>query len=331
MELTAFARECNATSWIFLIVLQARPGEKEGGNLRNRRLGGDGSGLFVDSPRFCLSDGSTEQRNAIRSLELFRLGGEQIMDAKAILDVLMQSGMGRSQQRLERTSRGGNPVLEAATSMLQGGGGGGLGGMLSQVLGGGKTGSGGGGGLGDVLGSLLGGGGGAAAGGGLAGGLIGTLAKAAMSQMSGATSGGGQAAAPSFDLSRYATGQVESQRNDNDRALVMIRAMLTAAKADGQIDAGEQERILGKLNEAGASQEMRQFIQDELRKPVDIDGLASEVDSPHMATEVYTASLFAIDIDTPGEQTYMNQLANRLGLPSTLVTQLHQSLEVRGA
>ncbi|MEM7043652.1 MAG: tellurite resistance TerB family protein [Pseudomonadota bacterium] len=256
------------------------------------------------------------------------------MDAKAILDVLMQSGMGKSQQRLERTARGSNPLLEAASSMLggSGGSGGALGGMLSQVLGGGASGgSGAGGGLGDVLGSLLGGGGGGrAAGGGLAGGLIASLAKAAMSQMAGGGSAD-QSAGSGFDLSRYATGQVESQRNDDDRALVMIRAMLSAAKADGQIDAGEQQRILGKLNDAGASQEMRQFIQAELQKPIDIEGLASEVDSPHMATEVYTASLFAIDVDTRGEQQYMSQLANRLGLPSTLVKQLHDSLEVRGA
>jgi uncharacterized membrane protein YebE (DUF533 family) len=256
------------------------------------------------------------------------------MDAKAILDVLMQSGMGRSQQRLERAASGNNPLLDLAGSILGGGGGAGggaLGGVLSQVLAGGaSTRAGAGGGLGDVLGSLLGGGGGggqAAAGGGLAGGLIASLAKAAMSQMA----GGGQAAAPGFDLSRYASGQVESQRGDDDRALVMIRAMLTAAKADGQIDAGEQQRILGKLNEAGASQETRQFIQDELRKPVDVEGLAREVDSPHMATEVYTASLFAIDVDTQGERAYMSQLATQLGLPPSLVKQLHDSLEVRGA
>lgn len=251
------------------------------------------------------------------------------MDAKTILDMLMQSGMGKSQQRLERTASASNPLLEAAASMLQGGGGGagGLGGMLSQVLGGGSSSD--GGALGNVLGSLLGGGGGQAAGGGIAGGLIGSLAKAAMSQLAGA--GGGQAAASGFDLSRYAAGQVDSKRNDDERALVMIRAMLTAAKSDGQIDSGEQERILGKLNDAGASQEMRQFVQDELRKPVDIDGLAREVDSPHMATEVYTASLFAIDVDTPGEQAYMNQLATKLGLPPTLVSQLHESLEVKTA
>ena len=74
---------------------------------------------------------------------------------------------------------------------------------------------------------------------------------------------------------------------------------------------------------------MRHYIQAELQKPVDVDSLAAEVDSPHMATEIYTASLFAIDVDTRGEQAYMSQLASRLGLPSTLVKQLHDSLEVR--
>lgn len=248
------------------------------------------------------------------------------MDAKAILDVLMQSGMGQSQRRLEHAASGNNPLIEAAASMLGGGGGGAggaLGGLLSNVLGGG--GGSGGGALGNVLGSMLGGSGGS---GGVAGGLIGSLAKAAMAQLSG---GGGQAASPGFDLSQFSAGQVESQKDENDRALVMIRSMITAAKADGQIDSDEQQRILGKLNEAGASDEIRQFIQNELRQPVDIDGLASEVDSPHMATEVYTAALFAIDIDTPGEQAYMSQLANRLGLPPTLVRQLHESLEVKGA
>ena len=254
------------------------------------------------------------------------------MDAKAILDILMQSGMGQSQQRLERASSGNNPLLEMAGSMLGGGssgGGGALGSLVGSLLGGGSSG-GGSGALGSLVGSLLGSGGGRAAGGGLAGGLIGSLAKAAMSQMGGDASGSSQPGS-GFDLSQFTAGQVESQRDENDRAEVMIRAMLSAAKADGQIDASEQQRILGKLDDAGADQEMRQFIQNELQKPVDVDSLAAEVDSPHMATEVYTASLFAINVDTPGEQAYMNQLAAKLGLPATLVKQLHDSLEVRGA
>ncbi len=251
------------------------------------------------------------------------------MDAKAILDVLMQSGMGKSQNRLQRAASGNNPLLDMAGSMLGGGGGqggGALGSLVGSLLGGGGGQAAGGGGLGSLVGSLLGGGGSQAAGGGIAGGLIGSLAKAAMSQMAGGGSSGG-----GFDLSKFTTGEMESQRDENDRALVMIRAMLTAAKADGQIDAGEQQRILGKLDEAGATQEMRQFIQSELQQPVDVESIAAEVDSPHMATEIYTASLFAIDIDTPGEQAYMNKLAARLGLPATLVKQLHDSLEVRGA
>ena len=42
--------------------------------------------------------------------------------------------------------------------------------------------------------------------------------------------------------------QVEKQQLEN-QAQLMLRAMINAAKADGQIDQGEVQRIIGKLEE----------------------------------------------------------------------------------
>jgi uncharacterized membrane protein YebE (DUF533 family) len=45
-----------------------------------------------------------------------------------------------------------------------------------------------------------------------------------------------------------------------------------------------------------------------------------------MAAEVYAASLFAIDVDTPAERQYLRQLAQGLGLDEGAVQRLHLML-----
>ena len=109
--------------------------------------------------------------------------------------------------------------------------------------------------------------------------------------------------------------------------MLMIRAMITAAKADGEIDPQEQQKILGRLEEAGADPEAQAFVRDEMASPANLQTIVSAVDSPHTAIEAYAASLFAIDVDTPAEAAYMRQLAQGLGLNPTLVQELHASLE----
>ncbi len=245
-----------------------------------------------------------------------------MFDANQILGMLMQGGMsGGGQQRVQRAAGGGSPLLDAAMSMLGGsrGGGGGLAEMASGFLGGGS----GGGGLAQAAQGLLGGSGQSGGSGGGAMGLLGGLAAAAMQQLGSGAPSSGVAAAPS---SAGAAGL-----DDDQRAQVILRAMINAAKSDGQIDAKEQQKILGRLEEAGAGSEARDFIRAEMARPLDLDGIAAAVDSPHMGVEVYAASLFAIDVDTPAEAAYMRQLAARLGLDSALVAQLHESLEVGGA
>jgi uncharacterized membrane protein YebE (DUF533 family) len=161
-------------------------------------------------------------------------------------------------------------------------------------------------------------------------GLLGTLASAAMQHFGsgqGAAQPGGQGAAQpglAEDAAPYAG---DATADDNTRATVMIRAMIAAAKADGEIDPQERQRILGRLEAAGADPEAQAFVRDEMAGPGDLQAIVSAVDSPHTAIEVYAASLFAIDIDTPAEAVYMRQLAQGLGLNPTLVRELHASLE----
>lgn len=104
----------------------------------------------------------------------------------------------------------------------------------------------------------------------------------------------------------------------NELSLVLLRAMIAAAKADGHIDAQEQKNIFAKLDELQLDNEAKAFVIDELRKPLDIDAVVQGATSPERAVEIYAASVLAIDPDDPAEQAYLAMLASRLKLDPAL-------------
>ncbi|RYH11826.1 DUF533 domain-containing protein [Tropicimonas sp. IMCC6043] len=109
------------------------------------------------------------------------------------------------------------------------------------------------------------------------------------------------------------------------QAKLMIRAMIQAAKADGEIDPQEQAAILEQLSEV--TEEERAFIQAELAKPIDIAGLAEDT-SEAAREQVYAASLSAIRLDHAAEAEYLRQLAIALQLSDALRDRIHASLGV---
>lgn len=112
-------------------------------------------------------------------------------------------------------------------------------------------------------------------------------------------------------------------QTSND-ALALVQAMINAAKADGQVDADEQQRIVSRLT--GAGLEEVEFVQQEIAKPLNMDFLAGV--NPAMAPDLYAISLMAINLDTPAELHYMQQLAQNLGLTTQVVSQIHQQLGI---
>ena len=232
-----------------------------------------------------------------------------------------------------------------------GAGAGGLGDLLGGALGGGRSNAGaGGGGLGDLLGGALGGatgGGRPAAGGGL-GDLLGSvLGGGRTGGASGRTSGGGSTAGMAI-LATIAMAALKNWTDNRreqasmagaaagvapedletmtapDTEALMVRAMASAAKADGRIEEDEVQRIVGKVGADGLSEEEKQFLISELRAPLDLAALVADVPNEMVAAEVYAASLLAIDLDTQEEVAYLRQLAQALRLDGATVARLHQ-------
>jgi uncharacterized membrane protein YebE (DUF533 family) len=107
----------------------------------------------------------------------------------------------------------------------------------------------------------------------------------------------------------------------------LLRAMIAAAKADGHIDQKEQDNIFTQMDRMNVSAEDKAFVMDELRKPLDVDAVASAARTPEEAAELYTVSLLAIDVDNPAERGYLAMLAARLRLDEKLVEHLHATVE----
>lgn len=118
-----------------------------------------------------------------------------------------------------------------------------------------------------------------------------------------------------------------SEADQQSLARKLLRAMIAAAKADGHVDAAEQANIFGQMDQLNLSTEEKAFVIDELRRPLDIDAVASGVHTPEEAAEIYTASLLAIDVDNAAERGYLGMLAARLNLDQKLVEHLHATIE----
>ena len=106
-------------------------------------------------------------------------------------------------------------------------------------------------------------------------------------------------------------------------AKLMIRAMIQAAKADGEIDAAEREQILGQLEDA--SDEEIAFVEAELAAPIDVEALAADVQG-NAKSQVYSAALMAVTVDTEAERAYLRALAAALGLDDETVAGIHSGM-----
>lgn len=106
-------------------------------------------------------------------------------------------------------------------------------------------------------------------------------------------------------------------------AELLVRAMIAAAHADGQLDQGEQNRVRSAMASAGLS------MDDQINQPQCLETLVREVATPQQAVRFYGVSLIAIDKDSPVGRAYLDYLAQRLNIPADQVVRLNRRLAVQ--
>ena len=241
-----------------------------------------------------------------------------MFDAKSLLDQFLGGGQGQQfgqqdQRGQGRNQGGAGDLLQQAGNALSGFGGGALTGGIAGLLLGSKGGR-------KLAGNAL-------AYGGMA--VAGALAYRAYQnyQAGKAATPAASASVPLLPPPADTPFNPASEADQQTLGRHLLRAMISAAKADGHIDATEQANIFSQMDRLNVGAEDKVFVMDELRKPLDVDAVASAARSPEEAAELYTVSLLAIDVDNPSERAYLALLAARLKLDEKLVAHLHATVE----
>ncbi|RVT85125.1 DUF533 domain-containing protein [Rhodobacteraceae bacterium CCMM004] len=228
--------------------------------------------------------------------------------AKGVQAFQQSGGIEGVKRKLQQSQRG----TGAGASHTGTGTGGGLGGLM---------GGGGSGGLGGLLGQLGLNTSGVPSGTGTGhgrtdtglGGLLGGLAGAA---------GGAAAAGKMRGLLDTTRSEPAVAPDSEETAGVMIRAMVMAAKADGEIDAQEQA-ALQEIADEGDPSDLA-FLRRALEAPVDAEGLARDVPQG-LELEVYTAAVMAIEPDNRAEAEFLHSLAEAMALDKATVNSIHEA------
>ncbi len=168
----------------------------------------------------------------------------------------------------------------------------------------------------DMLGSMLGGskgGDSSTSGGNILGSVLGSL--------SGAKGGEGDLGGLLSSMLRGES--VKAAPTEEEKAEILLKAIVSAAKADGVIDAEEEAQITKYIGDV--TPEELAIVKEELESPVDIEGLVQRVPE-EMAQQVYAVSAMAINIDTDAEVEYLDRLAKGLGIEPEMVNAIHAKL-----
>ncbi|WP_085308937.1 tellurite resistance TerB family protein [Planktotalea arctica] len=141
--------------------------------------------------------------------------------------------------------------------------------------------------------------------------------------MGGAAAMGGKGVGDMLDcFGKAAPGTPEVEQS----AGLMLRAMIQAAKCDGDIDAAERAKILETVGDDADAEDMA-FIQAQLSAPVDVETLTADTPDAQKF-QVYAMSMMSIRVDTPAEKAYMAALADALGIDPQTALMLNMQMGV---
>ena len=117
--------------------------------------------------------------------------------------------------------------------------------------------------------------------------------------------------------------QLPAPTPSEDFSISLLQAMIAATKADGTVTATERAQITAQLPQFGLGPDAAAMIAAELDAPFDPNRIAALAQSEAEASQIYAASLLAVDPEGLAEKGYLAMLAARLNLDPGLVQHLH--------
>ncbi len=274
----------------------------------DKMSGGGGLGALLGSGQQADAGAGAEASNPMADMMQNMMGGGGAEAGSNPMADMMSKMTGGG-------DAGGNPMAAMMAQMTGGGAAGGgmdIQGMLGGLMGGGAEAD------ADKSGLLssLGGAGGAAGGAGLAG---------IFAALGGAAAVGGKGVGDMLDgFGKAAPAAPEAEES----AGLMLRAMIQAAKCDGDIDDAERAKILETVGEDADAEDIA-FIQAQLAAPVDVESLAADTPDAQKF-QLYAMSMMSIRVDTPAEKAYMSALADALGIDAQTAQMLNLQMGVNG-
>ncbi|WP_303013370.1 tellurite resistance TerB family protein, partial [Rodentibacter pneumotropicus] len=115
---------------------------------------------------------------------------------------------------------------------------------------------------------------------------------------------------------------VLNSASQQDASALILRTMIAAAAADGEITEEEKQTI---ANEIGDNAELAQWIEQEMANPISLSDIACQVgNDTALATNVYLAARLVSKDLSRKEIIFLANLAEALGLDDALVEQLEK-------
>ncbi len=110
--------------------------------------------------------------------------------------------------------------------------------------------------------------------------------------------------------------------------LQLMRLMVSAARADGELGDQERERILAEAREVGAEA----LVLREIESPRPLGEIVAGVSDPQFKEQLYTLAFTIVRADeavTGSERIYLAQLAHRLSLDAAAVSRIEAEVASR--
>ena len=157
------------------------------------------------------------------------------------------------------------------------------------------------------------------------GGLLGALAWNFYKKWAQPGQAGGADAAPAAEIP--APRPQDALPPAENTALLLLEAMVFAARADGHIDEEERSRIQDTAASLFPDQSMTELLDGLMNRPIDPAALAARVRDPEEGRDLYRLSRAVVNVDNFMERSYLDGLARALNIGADEQARLEKETE----